>query len=642
MRRKPGSYDFGGWATKNNILCSDGRTIRPNAFKGNDGTTVPLVWNHQHNDAYNVMGHADLENRAEGVYAYCTFNNTDAGQIGKELVQSGDVTALSIYANQLKQLGGDVVHGAIREVSLVLGGANPQALIDTVISHSDGFDEEAIITFIDDGISLSHSDDVEEADEVEDEIEEETESEDDEELDEMKNLKHSDIEHADKSDGVEASTKSDETETKGEESIGDVIDSMTKKQRDLLYALVAAAANGELGELEDEDDEDGTASQSGIYEGEDDVMKHNVFEGDVETENVLSHSEMQAIMEDARKGGLLSDAIVAHGIDIDSIQYIAHADKPTYGISNIDMLFPEYKSLNTPPEFLKRDTGWVSIVMNGVHKTPFSRIKSMFADLREDEARALGYMKGKLKKEEVFTLLKRTTDPQTIYKKQKLDRDDVIDIVDFDIVAWIKGEMRMMLEEEIARAILVGDGRLSSSDDKIQESHIRPIWKDEELYNIKVMLDAAAVSDPDARAKNFIRKAVKGRVNYKGSGNPTLFTTEDLLSDLLLLEDKNGKRLYNSENELASAMRVSRIQTVPVMENVKDTDGNTLMGIIVNLNDYNVGADRGGSVSMFEDFDIDYNQQKYLIETRCSGALIKPFSAITILAPAATGANVVG
>lgn len=621
MRRKPGSYDFSGWATKNNIRCSDGRTIRPNAFKGNDGTTVPLVWNHQHNDAYNVMGHAQLENRDEGVYAYCTFNNTDAGQIGRELVQSGDVTALSIYANQLKQMGGDVIHGAIREVSLVLGGANPQALIDTVIAHGDSFDEEAIITFIDDGISLSHSDESEQ--ESEEELDENKEFEENEK-DEDENEDEDDGEEFDNVEDIEHADKSDDT------TIGDIIDTMTDEQKNLLYALVGAAANGEL------DDIIGEISQSGICEGEDDTMKHNVFEGDHDQEEILSHSEMQSIMEDARKGGLLSDAITAHGIDLDSIQYISHADSASYGVSNVEMLFPEYKSINTTPDFIKRDTGWVSVVMNGVHKTPFSRIKSLFADLREDEARALGYMKGNLKKEEVFTLLKRTTDPQTVYKKQKLDRDDIADIVDFDVVAWIKGEMRGMLEEEIARAVLVGDGRLASSDDKIQETHIRPIWKDAELYNIVVTLDQDAIGDADSKARNFIRKAVKGRVNYKGSGNPMLFTTEDLLADMLLLEDGNNKRLYNSESDLASAMRVSRIQTVPVMEGVTDSDGNELLGIIVNLNDYNIGADRGGSVSMFEDFDIDYNQQKYLIETRCSGALIKPFSAITIMAPASS------
>ncbi len=592
------SYDFGGWATKNNILCSDGRTIRENAFKGNDGKRVPLVWNHQHNDVYNVLGHAELENRKEGVYAYCTFNKTASGDVGREIVHNGDVNALSIYANGLKQVGGDVVHGVIREVSLVLGGANPGAMIDTVVEHSDNMSEAAIISFSDeDGIYLYHSDDST------------PESEENQEEGQV-DQKTEELSHADENPAPKPQDSGSD-----EETVQDVIDTMTPKQQNVLYGL--------LGQLEEKmkSGNKAEAAQSGLDEEGDDVMKHNVFEGDaVETNDdgyaTLSHSDMLDIVADAKRIGSMKEAFLAHGID------------------QIEWLFPEYKNLNTPPEFIKRDMGWVSIVMNGVHKTPFSRIKSMFADLREDEARALGYMKGKLKKEEVFSLLKRTTDPQTVYKKQKLDRDDVIDINDFDVVAWIKGEMRMMLDEEIARAVLVGDGRLNSSDDKISEDHIRPIWKDEALYNTIVMLDAAELATEDRRARNFIRKAVKARKNYKGSGNPTLFTTEDMLADLLLVEDNNGKRLYNSETDLQNAMRVSRIVTVPVMEDVKDNDDNELIGIIVNLADYNVGADKGGAVNTFEDFDIDYNQMKYLIETRCSGALIKPFSALTIMAPA--------
>ena len=597
----PKKYDFSGWATKNNIVCSDGRTIRENAFKSNNGKTVPLVWNHQHNDAYNILGHADLENRKEGVYAYCTFNNTEAGEIARELVHNGDVTALSIYANKLKQIGGDVIHGAIQEVSLVLGGANPEALIDTVISHDDTDGESAIMVFSDEeGISLYHSENLEQNYELK-------------ETEEMLRSDETDVIcHA---DTKESSTEDTKSEQKDDRTIQDVIDTMNDEQKQVLYGLLGMVA---------EESDKKELSQSAIYEG-DDVMKHNVFENDdnAQFNGVISHSQMEEILTDAKRGGLLSDAFLAHGID------------------DIEWLFPEHKSLNTPPEFIKRDTGWVSIVMNGVHKSPFSRIKSMFADLREDEARALGYMKGNLKKEEVFSLLKRTTDPQTVYKKQKMDRDDVIDIVDFDVISWIKGEMRIMLDEEIARAILVGDGRLSSSDDKIREDHIRPIWKDDALYNTKVFLDASVMGDEDKRARDFIRKAVKSRKNYKGSGNPTLYTTEDWLADLLLVEDNNGKRLYNSEQDLKSAMRVSNIVTVPVMEDVKDDSNNILAGIIVNLNDYNVGADQGGAVSMFEDFDIDYNQQKYLIETRCSGALIKPFSAITLLVPAGSGASVV-
>ncbi len=620
----PKKYDFSGWATKNNVLCSDGRTIRQNAFKANDGMRVPLVWNHQHNDAYNVMGHADLENRPEGVYAYCTFNNTEAGNVGREIVKNGDVTALSIYANQLKQIGGDVIHGAIKEVSLVIGGANPQAMIDTVMAHGDGSIEEAIISFSDeDSISLFHSE--EEIEEEEKEVEEPLEEETEKQQEGQESMGYKELSHAD----------DDTNNTGSDETIEDIVDSMNEKQKNVLYYLVGEASK--MGQDEE-------AAQSGIdydedyYEG-DDVMYHNVFEGDAEQgEGILSHSEMADIIADAKKGGLLSDAFRAHGVDVDNLQYIAHAD--TYGIKEIETLFPEYRNLNNPPEFIKRDTGWVSTVMNGVHKSPFSRIKSMFADLREDEARALGYMKGKLKKEEVFSLLKRTTDPQTVYKKQKLDRDDVIDITDFDVISWIKGEMRIMLDEEIARAILVGDGRLNSSDDKIQENHIRPIWKDEALYNTVVNLTS---SDPEEMAKEFIKQAVKARKNYKGSGNPTLFTTEDLLADMILLEDKNGKRLYATEEELRSAMRVASIVTVPVMENVTDESGKRLLGIIVNLKDYNVGADKGGAVTMFDDFDIDYNQMKYLMETRCSGALIKPFSALTFMAPAAgAGVNVEG
>lgn len=589
----PKNYDFSGWATKNNVRCSDGRTIRENAFKGNDGARVPLVWNHQHNDAYNVLGHADLENRKEGVYAYCSFNNTEAGEVGREIVQHGDVTALSIYANGLKQVGGDVIHGAIREVSLVLGGANPEAFIDTIMSHGDGSDESAIISF-NEGISLYHSDESED-----DETDEKNDSKEEEKVDmPPENNTNDTIAHADGG--------SDNGET-----IQDVVDTMNEKQQRVFYGVIGMLQEQMGGKSEE-------MAQSAFYDEGDEVMKHNVFEGDDNTQfdGELTHSDMQAILSDAKKGGLLSDAFLAHGI------------------TDIEWLFPEYKNLNTPPEFIKRDMGWVTTVMNGVHKSPFSRIKSMFADLREDEARALGYMKGKLKKEEVFSLLKRTTDPQTVYKKQKMDRDDIIDITDFDVIAWIKGEMRMMLDEEIARAILVGDGRLSSSDDKISEDHIRPIWKDAELYNTRVLLDASELGTEDKRARNMIRKTVKARKNYKGSGNPTLFTTEDMLADLLLVEDNNGRRLYNSENDLQSAMRVSSIVTVPVMEDVKDDDGNTLIGIIVNLNDYNVGADKGGAVEMFDDFDIDYNQYKYLIETRCSGALTKPYSAITILQPA--------
>lgn len=552
-------YDFSGWATKNNLRCSDGRTILKDAFKHNDGQTVPLVWNHQHNDPLNILGHALLENREEGVYAYCKFNDTPAGTNAKMLVQHGDVSALSIYANQLKQQQGNVSHGQIREVSLVLAGANPGAFIDSVIKHGDDSECEAVIYT---GEELEHSDK-----EVE---------------------------------GVKEDQK----------TIKDVVDSMTEEQKNVMYALIGQA----IDEAKHSDIEENNNDNNG---GEED-MKHNVFENGVQNEkDVLTHADVEMIIKDAKRYGSLKESV------------LQHADN--FGITNIDYLFPDAKNLNTPPGFIKRDTGWVATVMNGVSHTPFSRVKSMFADITADEARAKGYIKGNLKKEEVFSLLKRETTPQTIYKKQKLHRDDVIDITSFDVVAWLKTEMRMMLDEEIARAILVGDGRLTSDDDHISEDHIRPIWKEAELYAVNTVLDHQ--TDADTRAKSFIKAAIKSRKNYKGSGEPTLFCSEDLLTDMLLLEDMNGRVIYESEAKLATALRVKNIITVPVMEGLKrEVSGNKrdLLGIIVNLRDYNVGADKGGAVSMFEDFDIDYNAQKYLIETRCSGALIKPYSAIVI------------
>ena len=571
-------FDFSGWATRNNLKCSDGRTIRKDAFKDNNGQKVPLVWNHQHNEPFNVLGHALLENREEGVYAYCAFNDTEAGQNAKRLVEHGDVSALSIYANQLKQHGGDVIHGSIREVSLVLAGANPGAFIDSIICHGEESEEEAII-YTGEDISLSHADN--------EEMKEEKPMED---------------------------TKKVENKTENKtdnKTVKDVFDTLTEEQKTVVYALIGQALEsaGVTDENDENDDE------------EDNNMKHNVFDqDDMMKGNVLSHSDMEDIFSDAKRAGSLKEAFLAHNA--------------TYGIDQIDTLFPEPKSMNTPPEFIKRDTNWVAGVINGVHHTPFSRIKSMFANITEDEARAKGYIKGKLKKEEVFTLLKRTTTPTTIYKKQKLDRDDIIDITDFDVVAWIKSEMRMMLDEEIARAILVGDGRMTSDDDHINEANIRPIWKDDDLYTIKTKITVDASATDDDKAKAVIKAAVKSRKDYKGSGNPVLYTTEDFLTNCLLLEDTQGYRLYKSEQDVATAMRVSRIVTVPVMENLSRTDSESktrnLVGIIVNLNDYNVGADKGGAVNMFDDFDIDYNQQKYLMETRCSGALIRPYSAIAL------------
>ena len=554
-------YDFSGWATRNNIKCSDGRTIRKNAFKDNDGQTVPLVWNHSHNDPTNVLGHALLENRDQGVYAYCTFNNSELGQTAKELVEHGDVTSLSIYANKLQQNGGDVIHGAIREVSLVLAGANPGAYIDSVMIHGEESDEEAVI-FTGENISLSHA---------------ENKLQPEEKLEGEKTMAN-------------------------EKTLQDVFDELTEEQKNVVYALIGQA-------LED-------AGVNGEDKG-DDEMKQNVFDNDeMNSGNVLSHSDMMDIISDAKRYGSMKDSFLAH--------------TQNYGIENVDFLFPDPETLDVPPTFIQRDMTWVQKVMSGVHHTPFSRIKSLFADITADEARAKGYIKGKMKKEEVFTLLKRTTTPTTIYKKQKMDRDDVVDITDFDVIAWLKKEMRLMLDEEIARAILIGDGRLSSSDDKINETNVRPILTDEDLYTVKANITVAANATGSEKAKAFIDEVIRSRKDYKGSGNPTLFTTEDMVTECLLLEDSLGHKLYKSEAELATTLRVKEIVTVEVMEGVQDKNSHDVAGIVVNLADYNVGADKVGAVNMFDDFDIDYNQQKYLIETRCSGALIKPYSAIAL------------
>lgn len=588
-------YDFSGWCTKANLRCSDGRIILKDAFKSDNGRSVPLVWNHQHNDSFNVLGHALLENRDEGVYAYCKFNDTESGKNAKLLVEHGDVSALSIFANQLKQQGSNVLHGAIREVSLVLAGANPGAFIDSIIKHGEESDEEAII-YTGEDITLFHSDD--------------TNSDD--------TISHADDKEEKDTEDKKAPEMEEKKDVETSETIGEIFETLTEKQKDAVYAIV-----GQILESDNDDKEDKN-------EGGNNTMKHNVFDNDErQEENTLSHSEMQAIISDAKRYGSMRESFLAHATEM------SKDIEQTYGIKGADdWLFPDAKNLNAPPEFIKRDMGWVSKVMGSVHHTPFSRIKSMFADITEDDARAKGYIKGKLKKEEVFSLLKRTTTPTTIYKKQKMDRDDIIDITDFDVIAWLKREMRMMLDEEIARAILVGDGRLSSSDDKINELNIRPIWTDEDLYTVKALVTAAAGATADEKAKAFIRAVIKSRKDYKGSGNPVLYTTEDMLTDCLLLEDMNGRVIYDTEEKLRSALRVSGIVTVPVMEGLTRTDAESktrnLMGIVVNLNDYNVGADKGGAVSMFEDFDIDYNAQKYLIETRCSGALIKPYSAIAV------------
>lgn len=581
-------YDFSGWATRNNIKCSDGRTILKDAFKQHDGQTVPLVWNHQHNESANVLGHAVLENRDEGVYAYCTFNDTEAGKNAKLLVEHGDVTALSIYANQLKQKGSNVMHGTIREVSLVLAGANPGAFIDSVIRHGEFCEDEAVI-YTGEELTLQHADDP--------------------------------SDKADKKD-----KKGDDEVDNNEKTIQDVFDTLNEEQKNVVYALIGQAL------------EDKSMAQSAIEENENNIeedggeqeMKHNVFEGR-ETENnndVLSHDAMETILKDAKRYGSLKES------------FLAHAEN--YGIKDIELLFPDAKNVNMTPDFIKRDDSYVQKVMRGVHHVPFSRIKSMHANITADEARAKGYIKGNRKKEEVFTLLKRTTTPTTIYKKQKLDRDDVVDITDFDVVAWLKMEMRTMLDEEIARAILVGDGRSSSDDDKINEMNIRPISTDDDLYCVKAPVAVAAAATDDDVAKAFIKTVIKSRKEYKGSGSPTLFTTEDVITNCLLLEDKNGRVIYDTVDKLATALRVKEIVAVEVMEGAKTKVNKVekpLMAIMVNLVDYYVGADKGGAVNMFDDFDIDYNQQKYLMETRCSGALVKPYSAVAVALDKAAAAG---
>lgn len=573
-------FDFGGWATRNDIKCSDGRTIRKNAFADCDGMEVPLVWNHLHDDPDNVLGHAMLKNEDSGVYAYGKFNDSPSGKLAKELVKNHDVKHLSIYANQLKQNGGDVLHGAIREVSLVLAGANPGAYIDTILAHSDDSDEAAIINIHEDSdsIELYHSDSQPE-EKKETKAEVKTDAKEEKETKEMS------------------------TPNSNDKTIKEIFDTLNEEQKTVVYALIGQA-------LED-------AQGGGSENEEDEDMKHNVFDNDmIDDGDALIHTGMEVIIKDAKRQGSLRES------------FLAHADE--YGIKNIDYLFPDAKNFTDKPEFIQREMGWVQKVMSGVHHTPFSRIKSMFADITADEARAKGYIKGKMKKEEVFSLLKRTTTPTTIYKKQKMDRDDVIDITDFDVIAWLKSEMRMMLDEEIARAILIGDGRLASDDNHIKTDNIRPIALDEDLYNIKADVNVATGATGADKAKAFIDSVIRSRKDYKGSGNPTLYTTEDLVTECLLLEDKIGHKVYKTEAELATTLRVKEIVTVEVMEGFKDKDQKEVAGIVVNLADYNVGADKGGEINMFDDFDIDYNQQKYLIETRCSGALVKPYSAITL------------
>lgn len=557
--------DFSGWATRNDLKCADGRIIRKDAFKCNDGQKVPLVWNHQHNDLFNVLGHAVLENRNEGVYAYCSFNNSESGQAAREVVEHGDICALSIFANQLDQSGPNVLHGVIREVSLVHAGANPGAFIESVIKHGVKCEDEGIL-YTGEPITLAHS------------------------------------ANGDDKPEEKADSKKDEDKR----TVADVFNTLNEEQKTVVYAIIGQVMDKAGADTNNDSEEEETK------------MQHNLFDAETQQENpnTLSHDAIKTIIGDAKRCGSMKASVLEHSAE--------------YGINQIDYLFPEAKSLNNPPEFIKRDTGWVGKVMGKVHHTPFSRIKSVFANITEDEARAKGYLKGNLKKEEVFSLLKRTTSATTVYKKQKMDRDDKIEITDFDVVAWLKSEMRMMLDEELARSYLIGDGRLSSSDDKINEGNIRPIYKDDDLYTIKKKVSVAKGADEDAKARAFIKQVIRARKDYKGSGNPDLYTTEDMLTSMLLLTDTTGRDLYNDVAQLAKKLRVNEIITVPVMEGVKGVGGGDLMGIVCNLIDYNVGADKGGAVNMFEDFDIDYNQEKFLIETRCSGALTKPYSAIAL------------
>ena len=648
-------YDFAGWVTKNNVRCSDGRTIRQNAFAHMDGKRVSLVYNHDHQNLDNVLGYVDLENRKDGVYGYAKTADTDNGRLAKTLVHSGALVAFSIYANNLTENNGDVMHGDIKEVSLVQSGANSEALIDMAFAHGvDGEtemyfynistkDSDALLT--DDFLSHSDDDDEEEKkkkDEEDDEESEKDKSEDSEDEDEEmedkkeKNLKHSDDQPEEKK----------EESSEGKQTLKEAYDEMPDKYKKVAAALVGMALSGEGGD--DEEEKEDEAKHSDLEGGE--IMKTNLFENDqVQEENVLSHSDLNEILETAKTKGSMKQTFkeycLAHSIDTTGMNILPTStpvpvESGGYGVRDMEMLFPEYRAASNIPEWIKRDTTWADIVRAGVKKVPQKRIKSMFADITEDEARAKGYVKGDQKFAEVFELLGRTTDPQTVYKLQKLDRDDILDVEDFDVVAWIKGEMQIMLNEEIARAILIGDGRSAASRFKIKEDHIRSIVNDVPLFNIKVNVNVPNNADEEVIYKEFRKAILRARRQYKGSGNPTLFTTEEVLTELLLLEDGIGHPLYKTETELATALRVSRIVTVEVMEGQR-VDNKPLMGVIVNLNDYTIGGDTNKDKGMFEDFDIDFNKYTWLIETRMCGALMKPYSAMTIMLnkAAAAGGN---
>lgn len=584
-------YDCSGWATKANVRCYDGLVIAQDAFKECSGKVVPMVYNHDHANVDNVIGHCLLENRPGGVYCYAKFNDTDTGKTARQCVESGDLSAFSIFANGLKKVGSTVKHGFIREVSLVLAGCNPGALIDEVVKHSADEDYEGGEAFIynEDGLSLTHGMDPE--------------------GNPLEDLTHS----ADSGDAAtddkvtqEEAKMADEKNMNKEETVEDVFNTLTEKQKNVVYAIIGSV-------MPSEKDDDGE---------EDDTVKQNVFDKDTNA-TVLKHSidEINNVVKTAKSHGTMKAAFEDAGMDSDEL---AHS------IDNIDWLFPEDHLLDTTPRIIDKPDDWVSVVMGAVHHIPFSRFKSMFADLTEEDARAKGYIKGNFKKEEVFGLLRRSTSPTTVYKKQKLDRDDVIDITSFDVVAWLKQEMRLKLNRELALAYLLGDGRLAASEDKIDENCIRPVFNDSDLFTIKVQCKTTGLTTVEDKYKALIKQILRSRKEYRGSGTPTLFTTEDALTEMLLLEDGIGHPLYADEAALARKLRVKNIVTIPEMEGRKGAKGGDLVCLIVNLADYTVGADKGGAVSMFDDFDIDFNAQKYLIETRCSGALTTPFSAMAV------------
>ena len=620
-------YDFSGYVTKNDIRCSDGRVIKKDAFLHNDGQTVPLVWQHMHDSPMNVIGHVLLENRPDGVYGWGSFNDTEQGVSSKSLVHHGDVDSLSINANRLKQNGPDVYHGNIKEVSLVLKGANPGAKIENVyfehgFDETDATDDGEAIIFLG-GEVMENSEYINHADEANTSESDDLTVEDiyNTMSDEQKEVVDFLISEA-MAEAAEENSEEEVEHEDGDATVGDVYEAMTDEQKQVVMFLISEAVKDATGGGEEEVSQEDYDENEYYLEGGEE-MKHNVFsDGDTKNDELMHAEGLETILQDGKKFGSLKES------------FLAHADE--YGIENIDYLFPDAKKLNNTPDFIQRDTGWVSTFMNGTTHTPFSRIKFLHADITQDEARARGYVKANQKVEEVITLLKRSTTPQTIYKKQKLDRDDIVDITDFDVVAWLKTEMRMMLDEEIARAGLIGDGRSPAADDKISEDHVRPIVSDNDLYSIKYPVIVSDDTDEAEVAKKSIEAAIRSRKDYKGSGNPVFFTTEDTLTSMLLLTDNIGRKLYKDQAELATAMRVSSIVTVPVMEGYvrKDSQGQAvvgpLVGIIVNPKDYTFGADKGGSINMFDDFDIDYNQQKYLMETRCSGALTLPFSAIVL------------